>query len=67
MSATAQLTKGRETRAMRTSQRLNALRLDAEKIRRSHASGEISADEAAKQLSALKLKYVGFFERILDL
>ncbi|MBT1155719.1 hypothetical protein J1C56_08955 [Aminobacter anthyllidis] len=52
---------------MRTSQRLNALRLDAEKIRRSHASGEISADEAAKQLSALKLKYVGFFERILDL
>ncbi|MES0037507.1 hypothetical protein NKJ74_19855 [Mesorhizobium sp. M0046] len=68
MPATIQLKQENESaQTSRHSQRLNALRVEASRIRRRHLDGEISATEAAEELNKLKQKYAGFFERILDL
>lgn len=51
----------------RHSQRLEELREAAAEIRKRHAEGKISTDEAARELEALTQRHVGFLDRLINL
>lgn len=49
----------------RHSRRLQELREAAAEIRKRHAEGKISAEEAARELDTLAKKHISFIDRLL--
>lgn len=67
MPATAKLDELPEIQTSRHSARLQALSVEAAEIRKQHVAGEITGEEAAEKLEALKRRHRGILERLIDL
>lgn len=65
MSAIAKIADDVPQTSSKHSARLQALREEATEIRNAHLAGKISAEEAAIKLEELKLRHVGFLERLI--
>lgn len=55
------------TRRLSRAEQLKRVSEESEDIWRKHRSGELSSEEAARQLAELKRRYMNLFDRILDL
>lgn len=63
----AQASGSLEMRRPRQPERLKQLADESREIHRAHKKGEISAQEAARRLAELRMRYSTLFDRILAL
>lgn len=66
MSSALKLAEPPTKRLSRTEQ-LKVVSEESERIWRRHKSGELSSEEAVRQLAELRRRYMSLFDRILNL